>query len=181
VLKQITGASLLVKGQLVASQGKGQAIELAPDEVQIVGECDPSSPVQKAGTSFEFLREVAHMRPRTNTFGAVFRLRSRCRSPSTSSSATGASSCATPRSSRTSDCEGRARCSRCRLGSGEASERRRWKIDFSKDFFAEKCSLTVSGQLEAEILAMSLGKSYTFGPPSAPRTPPPLATPPSSG
>lgn len=165
VLRQITGASLLVRGRLAASQGKGQALELEPSEIAIVGECDPSSPVQKAGTSFEFLRGVAHMRPRTNTFGAVFRVRSElsfavheffrergflmCHSPILS----------------TSDCEGAGALFQVTALDIEKPPRGPdGRVDYSKDFFGERCALTVSGQLEAEILAMSLGKVYAFGP-----------------
>ena len=165
VLKQLTGASLFVRGILVASQGKGQAIEISPSEIRVLGECDASSPVQKAGTSFEFLRGVAHMRPRTNTFGAVFRMRSElsfavhqffrergfvmCHSPIIT----------------TSDCEGAGAMFQVSTLDPEKSPRGLdGTIDYSQDFFGEKCSLTVSGQLEAEILALSLGKVYTFGP-----------------
>ncbi|MDE2237072.1 MAG: asparagine--tRNA ligase, partial [Elusimicrobia bacterium] len=164
-LKQITGASLRASGTLVASSGKGQALELRPDSIEIVGECDPSSPVQKSGTSFEFLRGVAHMRPRTNTFGAVFRVRSElafavheffrergfflCHSPILT----------------TSDCEGAgAMFQVSTLDLSKPPRRPDGLIDFSRDFFGEKTGLTVSGQLEAEILALSLGKVYTFGP-----------------
>jgi asparaginyl-tRNA synthetase len=165
VLKQITGAALFAKGRLVASPGKGQTFDLEPASIEILGECDPSSPVQKAGTSFEFLRGVAHMRPRTNTFGAVFRARAElsfavhqffrdrgfvmCHSPILT----------------TSDCEGAGAMFQVSTLDLEKPPRGAdGKIDFSKDFFGEKTSLTVSGQLEAEILAMSLSKVYTFGP-----------------
>ncbi|MBI3566314.1 MAG: asparagine--tRNA ligase [Elusimicrobia bacterium] len=165
VLKQITGASLAVTGRLVASPGKGQALDLEPKSIEVIGECDPSSPVQKAGTSFEFLRGVAHMRPRTNTFGAVFRARAElsyavhdffrnrgfvmCHSPILT----------------TSDCEGAGAMFQVSTLDLEKPPRGAdGKIDWSKDFFGEKTSLTVSGQLEGEILAMSLSKVYTFGP-----------------
>ena len=72
----LTGASVFVEGAVRESPAKGQRIEIVPSRIDIIGECDASSPVQKAGTSFEFLRTVAHMRPRTNTFGAAFRIRS---------------------------------------------------------------------------------------------------------
>ncbi|NNN04359.1 MAG: asparagine--tRNA ligase [Elusimicrobia bacterium] len=165
ILKQITGAALYVKGILVASPGKGQALDLEPSSIEILGECDASSPVQKAGTSFEFLRGVAHMRPRTNTFGAVFRTRAElsfavheffrgrgfvmCHSPILT----------------TSDCEGAGAMFQVSTLDLEKPPRGAdGKIDFSQDFFGEKTSLTVSGQLEAEILALSLSKVYTFGP-----------------
>ncbi len=165
VLKQITGASLRVEGRLVASPGKGQALDLEPASMTVIGECDASSPVQKAGTSYEFLRGVAHMRPRTNTFGAVFRMRSElsfavhqffrqkgfvlCHSPILT----------------TSDCEGAGAMFQVTTLDAEKLPRGAdGRVDWSKDFFGEKASLTVSGQLEAEILAMSLSKVYTFGP-----------------
>ncbi|MBI4346342.1 MAG: asparagine--tRNA ligase [Elusimicrobia bacterium] len=165
ILKLITGASLRVRGKLVASQGKGQSIEVEPSEIQVLGECDPTSPVQKAGTSFEFLRSVAHMRPRTNTFGAVFRLRSEL------SFAVheffyrrGFVSCHSPILT-TSDCEGAGAMFQVSTLDLEKPPRGKdGKIDWTRDFFGERCSLTVSGQLEAEILALSLGKVYTFGP-----------------
>lgn len=164
-LAQITGACLFVKGKLVPSPGKGQALDLEPASIEILGECDPSSPVQKAGTSFEFLRGVAHMRPRTNTFGAVFRTRAElsyavhqffrdrgfvmCHSPILT----------------TSDAEGAGAMFQVSTLDLEKPPRGKdGKIDWSQDFFGEKTSLTVSGQLEGEILAMSLSKVYTFGP-----------------
>ncbi len=165
ILKQITGAALVAKGTLVASPGKGQTFDLEPASIEILGECDPSSPVQKSGTSFEFLRGVAHMRPRTNTFGAVFRTRAElsyavhqffrdrgfvmCHSPILT----------------TSDCEGAGALFQVSTLDAEKPPRGPdGKIDWSQDFFGEKTGLTVSGQLEAEILAMSLSKVYTFGP-----------------
>ena len=165
ILKQITGASLAVTGKLIASQGKGQTLELKPSSIEILGECDPSSPVQKAGTSFEFLRGVAHMRPRTNTFGAVFRVRSEM------SFAVheffrnrGFAMCHSPILT-TSDCEGAGALFQVTTLDAEKPPRGAdGKVDWSQDFFGEKCGLTVSGQLEAEILAMSLSRVYAFGP-----------------
>jgi asparaginyl-tRNA synthetase len=169
VLRQITGASMRVEGRLRPSPAKGQSLEIEPSRIEVLGPCDADCPVQKAGASYEFLRGVAHMRPRTNTFGAVFRVRSElsyavheffhrggfvlCHSPILT----------------TSDCEGAGAMFQVttldldkppRGGGGGGGG----GIDYSKDFFGEKCSLTVSGQLEAEILALSLGKVYTFGP-----------------
>ena len=165
VLKQITGASLAVTGKLCASQGKGQALELEPSSIEVLGECDPSSPVQKAGTSFEFLRGVAHMRPRTNTFGAVFRARAEMSfAVHEFFRSRGFVMCHSPILT-TSDCEGAGAMFQVTTLDLEKPPRDEGgKIDWSQDFFGEKCSLTVSGQLEAEILAMSLGKVYTFGP-----------------
>ena len=165
ILKQITGASLAVTGRLIASQGKGQALELEPASIDILGECDPSSPVQKAGTSFEFLRGVAHMRPRTNTFGAVFRVRAEMSfAVHEFFRSRGFVMCHSPILT-TSDCEGAGAMFQVTTLDAEKPPRGPdGRIDWSKDFFGEKCSLTVSGQLEAEILAMSLSKVYTFGP-----------------
>ncbi|MDE2491138.1 MAG: asparagine--tRNA ligase [Elusimicrobia bacterium] len=165
VLRQITGAALRVKGTLVASPGKGQALDLAPEEIEVLGECDASSPVQKAGTSFEFLRGVAHMRPRTNTFGAVFRVRSELAfAVHEFFRERGFALCHSPILT-TSDCEGAgAMFSVTTLDAEKPPRGEDGRIDWSKDFFGERASLTVSGQLEAEILAMSLSKVYTFGP-----------------
>ena len=165
ILKQITGASLAVTGKLIASQGKGQTLELKPSSIEILGECDPSSPVQKAGTSFEFLRGVAHMRPRTNTFGAVFRVRSEMSfAVHEFFRSRGFAMCHSPILT-TSDCEGAGALFQVTTLDAEKPPRGAdGKVDWSQDFFGEKCGLTVSGQLEAEILAMSLSRVYTFGP-----------------
>ncbi len=165
VLRQITGASLAVTGKLIASQGKGQALELDPSSIEVLGECDPASPVQKAGTSFEFLRGVAHMRPRTNTFGAVFRVRAEISfAVHEFFHSRGFVMCHSPILT-TSDCEGAGAMFQVSTLDAEKPPRGPdGKMDWSKDFFGEKCGLTVSGQLEAEILALSLSKVYTFGP-----------------
>jgi asparaginyl-tRNA synthetase len=165
IVSLITGASVLVEGQIRESPAKGQKIEIVPSRVDIIGECDASSPVQKAGTSFEFLRTVAHMRPRTNTFGAVFRVRSAL--------AYAVHSFFNERGFvyvhspilTTSDCEGAGEMFQVTsLDLNEPPRKEDGGVDYAKDFFGKKCSLTVSGQLEAEILAMSLSKVYTFGP-----------------
>jgi len=165
VLTLLTGASVFVEGEVRESPAKGQRVEILPSRVEIVGECDDSSPVQKAGTSFEFLRTVAHMRPRTNTFGAVFRMRSALSYAVHSFfNERGFVYAHTPILT-TSDCEGAGEMFQVtsfdmnNLPRGENGN-----LDYLQDFFGERCSLTVSGQLEAEILAMSLSKVYTFGP-----------------
>ncbi len=165
VLKQITGAALKVTGTLVASPAKGQALDLEPSAIEILGECDPSSPVQKAGTSFEFLRGVAHMRPRTNTFGAVFRTRAELSfAVHEFFRGRGFVMAHTPILT-TSDCEGAGEMFQVTtLDLDKLPKGADGRTDFSRDFFGEKCALTVSGQLEAEILALSLSKVYTFGP-----------------
>lgn len=161
----LTGASVLVEGQVRESPAKGQRIEIVPSRIEIIGECDASSPVQKAGTSFEFLRTVAHMRPRTNTFGSVYRVRSALSMAVHSFfNERGFVHAHTPILT-TSDCEGAGEMFQVTsLELGNPPKDPAGGIDYTKDFFGERCSLTVSGQLEAEILAMSLSKVYTFGP-----------------
>ncbi len=165
VLSLLTGASVFVRGQVRESPAPGQRIEIVPDGIEIVGECDDSSPVQKAGTSFEFLRTVAHMRPRTNTFGAVFRMRSALSYAVHSFfNERGFVYVHTPVLT-TSDCEGAGEMFQVTsLDPANPPRLSDGGVDYTKDFFGEKCSLTVSGQLEAEILALSLAKVYTFGP-----------------
>ncbi len=161
----LTGASVLVEGEVRESPAKGQRIEVVPSRVEVIGECEGSSPVQKAGTSFEFLRTVAHMRPRTNTFGAVFRMRSALSYAVHSFFNERGFVYVHSPILTTSDCEGAGELFQVTaLDLNDPPRGPEGDIDYSKDFFSEKCSLTVSGQLEAEILAMSLSKVYTFGP-----------------
>ena len=167
LLKQInTGAALAVKGELVASQGKGQSVEIQVTELTVLGGADPEQyPIQPKKHSFEFLREQAHLRVRTNTFSAVMRVRS-------------ALAFAVHQFFRNegfyyvntpiitgSDAEGAGEMFRVTtlepknppLGEDET-------VDYKQDFFAKETHLTVSGQLEAETYAMGLGNVYTFGP-----------------
>jgi asparaginyl-tRNA synthetase len=157
-----TGACLSVTGKFVQSQGKGQSSEVIADKIDILGEADPNTyPLQKKGHSMEFLREIAHLRPRTNTFGAVFRIRHNMaiaihkffhernffyfHSPIITGS----------------DAEGAGQMFQVTtLNLSNIKE----GIDFSEDFFGKQASLTVSGQLEGELAAMGLGAIYTFGP-----------------
>lgn len=165
IVSLITGASVLVEGQVRESPAKGQRVEIVPSRVEVIGECDQSSPVQKAGTSFEFLRTVAHMRPRTNTFGAVFRMRSALSYAVHSFFNERGFMYVHSPILTTSDCEGAGDLFQVTaLDLNDIPRGPDGGIDYSKDFFSQKCSLTVSGQLEAEILAMSLSKVYTFGP-----------------
>ncbi|MBN2318242.1 MAG: asparagine--tRNA ligase [Acidobacteria bacterium] len=165
VLSLLTGASVFVEGQVRESPAKGQRIEIVPSRVEIVGECAAASPVQKAGTSFEFLRTVAHMRPRTNTFGAVFRMRSALSFAVHSFFNQRGFVYVHSPILTTSDCEGAGEMFQVTsLDLNKLPRGQNGGIDYTKDFFGERCSLTVSGQLEAEILAMSLSKVYTFGP-----------------
>ena len=167
IKKITTGAAIGVEGKLIASQGKGQKVEVTADKITIFGECDGEKyPLQlKNRPSLEYLREIAHLRFRTNTFGAVFRVRHALsfaihqffndrgffylHSPIITAS----------------DAEGAGEMFRVttlpmdNLPKNEAGE-----IDYSKDFFAKATNLTVSGQLEGELAATALGKIYTFGP-----------------
>ena len=167
LIKRITtGACLRVNGILSPSQGKGQSIELQATEIQIYGEADVNSyPLQKKGHSLEFLRDIAHLRPRTNTFSAVFRVRHAMafaihkyfndrgffywHSPLITAS----------------DCEGAGEMFQVTtLDLENLPKDKQGNVDYSKDFYGKRTSLTVSGQLEGELGATALGKIYTFGP-----------------
>ncbi len=166
MLKQITtGACINVNGELVESQGAGQSVEIQCREIEIYGLCGNDYPMQKKGQSFEYMRQHAHLRLRTNTFGAVMRIRHNMaiaihdyfhkhgffyfHSPLITAS----------------DCEGAGQMFQVTtknlydLKKGEDG-----KIDYSDDFFGKQTSLTVSGQLEGELGATALGAIYTFGP-----------------
>lgn len=167
ILKRITtGAALHLKGQLVESQGKGQNVEIQVSEVKILGDSDPETfPIQPKKHSFEFLRENAHLRTRTNTFSAVMRLRS------TLSFAihkyfndNGFYYMHTPIITG-SDAEGAGEMFRVsNLDAKNPPLNDDGSVNYKEDFFGKETNLTVSGQLEAETFAMSLGKVYTFGP-----------------
>lgn len=161
-----TGACINVNGELVQSQGQGQSVELRATEIEIYGAADPTVyPLQKKGHSLEFLREIAHLRPRTNTFGAIFRMRHHLsfaihkyfndkgfyyfHTPIiTASDAEGAGSMFEVST----------------IDSNNPPRTTEGKVDYSNDFFGRQTNLTVSGQLEGELGAMSLGAIYTFGP-----------------
>ena len=165
VQRLITGASIRVQGRLVASQGKGQSWEVIADSIEIVGPSDDSYPLQKKGHTPEFLREIAHLRPRSNLFGCIFRVRSQLAfAIHQFFQERGFVYVHTPIITG-SDCEGAGELFRVtafdlrnppRLPDGE--------IDNAKDFFGRATYLTVSGQLEAEAFACALSKVYTFGP-----------------
>lgn len=164
--KVTTGACIGVYGELVESVGAGQDLEIKAETLEVIGECDPVRyPLQKKDTSFEYLRSVAHLRSRTNTFGAVFRLRSQMafaihqyfhnkgfvylNSPLITES----------------DCEGAGQMFQVTtLDLNNVPKNKKGEVDFSKDFFGKQTSLTVSGQLEGELGATALGEVYTFGP-----------------
>ena len=167
LLKKITtGAGINAVGELVESQGKGQSVEIIAKELKVYGEADPETyPLQKKGHSLEFLREIAHLRFRTNTFGAVFRMRHHMayalhkfyndkgfyylHSPIITGS----------------DAEGAGEMFRVSTLDPENLPRTdEGKVDYSEDFFGKESNLTVSGQLEAELAALALSEVYTFGP-----------------
>ncbi len=163
--RSTTGASVSVRGKLVPSQGAGQKWEVVAEKYAVLGEADASYPLQKKGHSLEFLREIAHLRPRTNLFGAVFRVRSRMayaihqffqerdflyvHTPIITAS----------------DCEGAGEMfGVSTLDPLNLPRDAEGNIDYAQDFFGKKTSLTVSGQLEGETFACALSSIYTFGP-----------------
>ena len=165
ILKLTTGCSVIVKGILVESPGKGQKVEVQATEVTVVGWADPETyPLQKKRHSFEHLRTIAHLRPRTNTFGAVARIRNAMsyaihsffqdrgfiyvHSPIISGS----------------NCEGAGDMFNVTALDLQRIPSKDGKVDFTEDFFGKPANLTVSGQLEAEVFALALGNVYTFGP-----------------
>ena len=161
-----TGSSIHVQGTLVASQGKGQSVEVQADELEVYGTADPAGyPLQKKGHTLEFLREKAHLRPRTNTFGAVLRIRHALAfAIHKFFNDKGFYYFHTPLITA-SDCEGAgAQFQVTTLPLDELPRTEEGKIDYSQDFFGKMTSLTVSGQLEGELGATALGCIYTFGP-----------------
>jgi len=166
ILKLTTGSAVTVTGEITASPGAGQAVELKAQSVTVHGFADPEEyPLQKKKISFERLREIAHLRPRTNTFGAVARVRN-------------ALAYATHRFFQerdfhyvhtpvitASDCEGAGEMFRVTtLDPDDPPRSNEGRVDFSQDFFGKPTYLTVSGQLEGETYACGLGRIYTFGP-----------------
>lgn len=166
-LKPITtGSSLHVEGLLVASQGKGQTSEIQAESIEIYGTADSESyPLQKKGHTLEFLREKAHLRPRTNTFGAVLRVRSALAfAIHKFFNERGFFYLNTPLITA-SDCEGAgAMFQVTTLNLNDLPKTDDGKVDYTQDFFGKQTSLTVSGQLEGELGATALGAIYTFGP-----------------
>ena len=165
VQRLTTGASIIVEGELVASQGKGQSWEVVAEKIDIVGLADDSYPLQKKGHTPEFLREIAHLRPRSNLFGCVFRVRSRLAfAIHKFFQVRGFVYVHTPIITG-SDCEGAGELFRVTAIDAKNPPRtKNGEIDYTKDFFARQTYLTVSGQLEVEAFALSLSKVYTFGP-----------------
>lgn len=166
-LKPITtGASLNVTGVLVRSQGKGQSVELQAEKIEIYGTADANTyPLQKKGHSMEFLREIAHLRPRTNTFGAIFRIRHHmAMAIHTFFHERGFFYFHTPIITG-SDCEGAGQMFQVTTLTPDTVQYDENGLrTYENDFFGKQTSLTVSGQLEGELAAMALGAIYTFGP-----------------
>ncbi len=167
LLKRInTGAAVSIKGTLTESQGKGQTVEIQVTDLEILGDSNPDEyPIQPKQHSFEFLRENAHLRVRTNTFGAVMRLRSVLSfAVHQYFQQNGFYYVHTPIITG-SDAEGAGEMFKVtHFEANKAPLNEEGKVDYSKDFFGKETNLTVSGQLEAETYAMALGKVYTFGP-----------------
>ena len=161
-----TGASIHVQGELVASQGKGQSVEVLAQELEIYGTASVEDyPLQKKGHTLEFLREKAHLRPRTNTFGAVLRIRHALAfAVHKFFNDKGFYYFHTPLITA-SDCEGAGAMFQVTTLDVENPPRTEdGKVDYTQDFFGKQASLTVSGQLEGELGATALGCIYTFGP-----------------
>ena len=167
VLKQkSTGAAIKASGSIVASQGKGQKVEIQADEIEILGGSNAETyPLQPKQHSFEFLREIAHLRFRTNTFGAIFRIRHALSfAVHKFFNDRGFYYLHTPIITA-SDAEGAGEMFRVStLDPNNLPRTESGEIDYKQDFFERETNLTVSGQLEAELGALALGKVYTFGP-----------------
>lgn len=167
ILKLTTGCSIIVTGKLVASQGKGQILELLADHVEVVGWVDDPDtyPISPKPHTMEYLREVAHLRPRTNTIGAMTRIRhALAQSVHRFFDQRGFFWIHTPIITG-SDCEGAGEMFRVStLDLANIPRNSAGKVDFSRDFFGREAHLTVSGQLNVECYCLALSKVYTFGP-----------------
>lgn len=167
LLKKInTGACVSVTGEIAESPGKGQNVELQVDEIEIIGEADPDKfPLQPKKHSLEFLREIAHLRVRTNTFSAIYRIRhSMIYAIHTFFTERGFYNIHTPIIT-SSDAEGAGEMFHVStLDPSNPPKKDDGSIDYSEDFFEKQTNLTVSGQLEVETSCMALGNVYTFGP-----------------
>jgi len=160
-----TGASVVVEGEVKASPAKGQATEVLASKVELVGDAPAETyPLQKKGHTFEFLRTIAHLRPRTNTFGAVARLRNQVsKSIHDFFQERGFLYVHTPIITA-SDCEGAGALFRVTTIDPENPPKADGKVDYKQDFFGKPAYLTVSGQLQVETFCCALGNVYTFGP-----------------
>ncbi len=166
LLKKVsTGAAVSITGSLVESKGSGQPVEIQAANIHVYGTADPETyPLQKKGHSLEFLREIAHLRPRTNTFGAVFRIRhAMAFAIHKFFNDKGFFYLHTPIITG-SDAEGAGAMFRVTTLDAKNPPIKEGKVDFEEDFFGKETNLTVSGQLEGEMGALALGLIYTFGP-----------------
>ena len=166
LVKQFTtGACLSVNGILVESIGGGQAVEIQATEIELLGACDSTYPLQKKGQTMEYMRTVAHLRPRTNTFGAVFRIRhNMAYAIHKFFHDKGFYYFHTPLITA-SDCEGAGQMFQVTtMNLYDLKKDENGSIIYDNDFFGKQASLTVSGQLEGELAATALGAIYTFGP-----------------
>jgi asparaginyl-tRNA synthetase len=167
IIKRLnTGSSLTVEGILIESPAKGQRVELKAHLVEIFGDCDPETyPLQKKRHSFEFLRTICHLRGRTNTIGAVMRVRNACANAVHQFFQNKGFLWVHTPIIAASDCEGAGELfTVTNLNLEEILAKKSEKIDYKNDFFGKQTYLTVSGQLEAEIMAMAFQNVYTFGP-----------------
>jgi asparaginyl-tRNA synthetase len=160
-----TGASIEVRGKLVPSKGGGQKWEVVADGFTVIGTADDTFPLQKKGHTMEFLREIAHLRPRSNLFGAVFRVRSRLAYAIHQFFQEKSFVYVHTPVVTASDCEGAGELFRVTtLDAKKPPLREDGSVDYAQDFFARQTYLSVSGQLEAEVFACALSNVYTFGP-----------------
>jgi asparaginyl-tRNA synthetase len=159
-----TGSALTVEGVLVQSPASGQKWELTAGSIKIIGGADASYPLQKKRHSFEYLRTISHLRPRTNTFGALFRLRSRLAQAVHRFFSENNFLYAHTPIITASDCEGAGELFRVTTLDASDPPTLDGTVDFSQDFFGQKTGLTVSGQLEGELFALAFGDVYMFGP-----------------
>ncbi len=164
IAKQNVGACLFVTGKLILTPDNKQPFEINADKIEVLGASTPDYPLQKKRHSMEFLREIAHLRPRTNTFGAVFRVRSEAAFAIHSFfHERGFVYVHTPIITG-SDCEGAGAMFQVTTLDLANVPKAEGKVDYKKDFFEKQASLTVSGQLDAETYAMAFSDVYTFGP-----------------
>jgi asparaginyl-tRNA synthetase len=159
-----TGTSLMVRGRLMESPAAGQRFELRAERIEIVGSADESYPMQKKRHGFEYLRTVAHLRPRTNTFGAVFRVRSSLAQAIHRFFADRGFLYVHTPIITANDCEGAGELFRVTTLDVARPPLSNGEVDYSEDFFGQAAGLTVSGQLEGELFAMAFSDIYTFGP-----------------
>jgi asparaginyl-tRNA synthetase len=159
-----TGSALRIEGELLESPAAGQRWELSAKTIEVIGYADDSFPLQKKRHSFEYLRSIAHLRPRTNTFGAVFRLRSKLAQAVHRFFAEKNFLYVHTPIITASDCEGAGELFRVTTLDAAAPPLLHGQPDFGRDFFGQRTGLTVSGQLEGEMFALAFSDIYTFGP-----------------